>query len=55
MAETKTKAQIDAFVADLRKTKGGVSVTEAGDETIIRTRDGDDYRFHVARGKGKAE
>lgn len=51
MAETKTKAQIDAFVAYLRKTKGGVSVTEEGDETVIRTRDGDDYRFQVAKAK----
>lgn len=41
----KTKIEIDAFVADLRKTKGGVTVTEGDGETVVRTRDGDEHRF----------
>lgn len=50
-AVTKTPAEIDAFVADLRKSKGGVTVTEADGETVIRTRDGDDHRFKVSKSK----
>ncbi|SFB82380.1 hypothetical protein [Tropicimonas isoalkanivorans] len=48
---SKSQAEIDAFVADLRKTKGGVSVTESDGETVIRTRDGDEHRFKVSKSK----
>lgn len=47
----KTKAEVDAFVADLRTTKGGVTVTEGDGETVIRTRDGDEHRIKTAKTK----
>jgi hypothetical protein len=48
---TKSQAEVDAFVADLRRTKGGVTVSEADGETVIRTRDGDEHRFKVGKAK----
>jgi hypothetical protein len=53
MTDTVSQAKIDAFVADLRKKKGGVSVAEEGGETVVRTRDGDVHRFKVSKPKGK--
>lgn len=40
-----TEHSVEDFVADLRRTKGGVTVTEEGGATVVRTRDGDVYRF----------
>lgn len=48
---TKSQAEIEAFVADLRKTRGSVSVTENDGETVIRTRDGDEHRFKVSKSR----
>ena len=48
---TKLNAEIDAFVADLRKTRGGVTVTEADGETVVRTRSGEEHRFAAAKAK----
>ncbi|WP_167591612.1 hypothetical protein [Jiella endophytica] len=48
---TKSQSEIDTFVADLRKTRGGVSVTEDDGETVIRIRDGDEHRFKVSKSR----
>jgi hypothetical protein len=49
VSQTKSQAQIDAFVADLKKTKGGVQVREEDGETIVTTRDGDVHRFKTKK------
>ncbi|WP_157069788.1 hypothetical protein [Aureimonas frigidaquae] len=43
-----TDQSVDAFVTELRRTKGGVTVTEEGGATFVRTRDGDVHRFDHA-------
>jgi hypothetical protein len=55
MSVTKTPKEVEAFVADLRKTKGGVVVEEANGETVVRTRDGDVHRFQAPKPKAKAD
>ena len=42
------KQTVAAFVAELRKTKGGVTVTEEDGKTVVRTRDGDTHTFDEA-------
>lgn len=53
MTKTVSEKEVEAFVSDLRKTKGGVTVVEEDGETVVRTRDGDVHRFKVSKSKGK--
>ncbi|WP_157944647.1 hypothetical protein [Mangrovicella endophytica] len=46
MAGKSQAKTVEAFVEELRKTKGGVTVTEEDGETVVRTRDGDVHRFN---------
>jgi hypothetical protein len=44
--KSQEKTPVEAFVDELRKTKGGVTVTEeANGDTVVRTRDGDTHTF----------
>lgn len=57
MAEKKTQAEVDDFVANLKKTRSGVFVSETVDGHVtVRTTEGSTYQFEVtAEAKPKAK